>query len=247
MTDRVAAVITNYNMPERTDAICAHLQEYAKWPLDLIVVDNASDLTAPSQFTTLKLEANCQTTGGWLAGLEQARKQGSYLAYWFLITSLELVEQTDPLSPLASTLLDNPRAVGVHPALTWDSTSAWGHLKGRSQGIPRQTWMIDNIASLWRADWFDSSGAFDPCLKYGWGIDLETCWKARRDGRSLWVHEGVRVKKITDIGYAMRRMNMSAGARQHLAGANMAAVLSERYGPKWWSRMTEEFVREDWR
>lgn len=246
MIDKVAAVIVNYNMPERTDAICAHLQEYAGWPLDLIVVDNGSDLVAPSQFTTLKLPANRQTTGGWLAGLEQARKLGEHLAYWFLITSAEFVEQTDPLTPLASFLLDTPQAVAVHPALTRDSTTAWGHLKKRSQGIPRRTWMIDNIASLWRADWFDECGGFDPCLKYGWGIDLETCWKARRDGRSLWVHEGVRVKKVTDIGYMMERMNMSAELRRVLAGANMTEMLSERYGPDWWGRMRTEFVQEDW-
>lgn len=247
MPDRVAAVITNYNMPERTDAICEHLHEYAEWPLDLIVVDNASDLVAPSQYTTLKLESNRQTTGGWLAGLEAAREQGQYLAYWFLITSAEFIGSYDPLAPLASFLLDNPQAVGVHPALTWDSTTAWGHLKGRSLGGPRRTWMIDNIASLWRADWFDSCAGFDPALIYGWGIDLETCWKARRDGRSLWVHEGARVKKITDIGYAMERMNMSADQRQILAGSNMAQVLSERYGPNWQSRMYDEYVQEDWR
>ena len=56
-------------MPERTDALCEHIREYVSWPYSLIVVDNGSDLVAPSQYTTLRLDTNIQTTGGWLAGL----------------------------------------------------------------------------------------------------------------------------------------------------------------------------------
>jgi hypothetical protein len=93
--------------------------------------------------------------------------------------------------------------------------------------------MIDNIASLYRADWFDGIGRFDPALIYGWGIDLETCYKARQDGRTLWVHEGASMKKVTDIGYTMKRMNMTAEARRFLASRNMDQVLSTKYGKDW--------------
>ncbi len=107
--------------------------------------------------------------------------------------------------------------------------------------------MIDNIASLYRADWFDSIGWFDPALVYAWGIDLETCYKARMQRRDLFVDERVRVKKITDIGYKMNRMGMTAEQRQERAGANMAAVLSSRYGVNWWNIMTQEGVTNDLR
>jgi hypothetical protein len=208
--------------------------------VDVIVIDNGSDLVAPSKFTNLWLPKNRQTTGGWLAGLRFATSFGDkYLAYWFIITSAEFNEG-DPLTPMAQLLLDDPNAVGVHPALIPDSTTAWDHLKTRGGDGPRRTWMIDNIASLYRAEWFDSIGRFDPALVYAWGIDLETCWKARRDGRGLYVHEGCKVRKVTDIGYTMGRMNMSAVERRAKAGANMAAVLSNRYGPDWWERMTCE-------
>ena len=250
--NRVAVIITNYNMIERCDALCWHIREHVVWPHDLIVVDNGSDLIEPSRFTTLQLEKNIQTTGGWLAGLnyadELAKKSGKdYFAYWFLITSAEFSkdDKSDPLSPLVMSLVDNPSAVGIHPALTSDSTTAWEQLKTRGGAQLRPTWMIDNIASLYRADWFNSIGRFEPALFYGWGIDYETCWKARRDGKGLYVHEGVQMRKISDIGYSMGRMNMTAQERGQKAGANMADVLSAKYGRTWLERMREEYVIRD--
>ena len=88
---RVAAVITNYNMPEATDALCEHILNYADWSVTLYVVDNGSDLVKPSRYTTQRLERNVQTTGGWLAGLDAAFADGGFFAYWFLITSAEFV------------------------------------------------------------------------------------------------------------------------------------------------------------
>lgn len=248
MSRKVAALIVNYNMPERTDALAKHIRKHSLWPCDLYVIDNGSDLVAPSQFTNVVIEKNRQTTGGWLEGLSEASRQGDYFAYWFLITSAEFPPGgADPLSPLASLLVDDPNAVGVHPALTKDSTTSWDHLITRGGEQPRRTWMIDNIASLYRAEWFDEIGRFNPELVYAWGIDLVTCWKARDQGRSLWVHEGSRIKKVTNIGYQMDRMNMKAGERESLAGRNMTAVLSEAYGPNWWQRMMTENVEDEWR
>jgi hypothetical protein len=117
--------------------------------------------------------------------------------------------------------------------------------RGGSQ--PRQTWFIDNIASLYRADWFDHVGRFDPDLTYAWGIDLETCWKARKDGRSLWIHEGVKVEKVSDIGYTMNRMNMSAEERAQRATYNMWSVLTRKYGSDWEYMMLNEGVDDAWR
>ena len=42
--NRTAAFVVNYNMVERTDAICEHLARNVKSPLDIIVIDNGSDL-----------------------------------------------------------------------------------------------------------------------------------------------------------------------------------------------------------
>ena len=229
---RVAAIIVNYNMPERADALAEHILQ-SVWPVDLYLVDNGSDITEPARLTTVKVSKNVQTTGGWLAGLEAASRQGDYFAYWFLITSAEFVDDYEVLYPMAEWMATHDDAVGIHPALTQDSTTAWRHLISRGGDRPRKTWMIDNIASLYRADWFESIGRFDAKLTYGWGIDLETCYKARQADKSLWVDERVHIKKVTDIGYAMRRMNMGAQQRRYLASRNMNQVFLEKYGLDW--------------
>ena len=242
----VAAFVVNYNMPERADHLAIHIAKNSDWPVDVFVIDNGSDLVGDALTTTIWLQHNVQTTCGWLSGLEQAvdLEGKDYFAYWFLITSGKFVDQEDVLTPMAQLLWDDAQAVGVHPALTSDSTTAWKHLYDRGTGEPRQTWMIDNIASLYRAKWFDRIGRFDEELIYGWGIDLETCWKARSMGYSLWVDERVQIRKDTDIGYAMGRMRMSAEQRRARASENMAEVLSWRYGENWNWKMREEFVEE---
>jgi hypothetical protein len=247
--DKVAVVIVNYNMPERADALAEHIKAHTAWEHDIILVDNGSDITKPAKNTTLALKWNVQTTNGWMAGLDYADALAAYsgapyFAYWFLITSAEFIDNTDVLTPMAEFLKLNPSAVGVHPSLSRDTTTSWDHLITRGGWEPRETWMIDNIASLYRSDWFDRLGRFDRNLIYGWGIDLETCWKARQQNCTLWVDERVRMKKVTDIGYAMNRMNMTDGERKVKAGSNMCDILSKRYGVRWREMMYGEGVDE---
>ena len=245
--DRVAAFIVNFNMPERADALAEYIAANVKSPCDVFVIDNGSELKKPSKYTALRLDENVQTTNGWLMGLHYAdalaRKHGKpYFAYWFIITSAEFVPGTgDPLTPMLKCFESYDHAVACHPVLTKDSTTSWEHMKGVTGAGWTKTWMVDNIASLYRADWFDSIGRFDPALTYAWGIDLETCWKARRDNKTIWLSESVPVKKVTDIGYSMKRMNMTAQERQAKAGDQMREILSDRYGPQWWNRMNNEF------
>jgi GT2 family glycosyltransferase len=245
MEYRVAAILTNYNMPERTDALVKYIRKHVKaYPADVVVVDNGSDLCKPSRFTNVWLKENIQTTGGWLAGLASLKQK--YFAYWFLITSAEFIPEKsfDPLMPMVAKLKDDPQAVGIHNALTQDSTTSWGHLITRGGIGCRPTWMLDNISSLYRAEWFDSIGWFDPNLIYGWGIDLETCYLARQEERTLWICEDAKVKKVTDIGYTMDRMNMTADDRRVRARENMMKVFEDKYGEDWRDLMYGKDVDE---
>jgi len=237
---KTAIIITNYNMPERTDALATHIRTNVKSQYELIIVDNGSDLIPPAKSTTLRLEKNVQTTNGWLMGLHyadalEAISGEKFDAYWFLITSTELVTP-DPLTPMVETLENFEYVVGVHSMLTKDSTTHWEHLKEWGK-----TWFIDNISSLYRADWFNSIGRFDPNLIYAWGIDLETSYIARTTKKLLWVEEDSVVRKITDVGYRMERMNMSAQDRQAKASANMEDIFRERYGHTWKDLMYNEY------
>jgi glycosyltransferase involved in cell wall biosynthesis len=240
----VAAVIVNYNMPERADKLAEYIRAHCQG-VEVILVDNGSDLKEPAQHTTLKLSTNVQTTNGWLMGLHYAdalavKRGKNWLAYWFLITSAEFSGEGDPLAPMLDLLQREPAAVGVHPAVEAE-VIAWKHLLARGGDQPRRTWMIDNIASLYRAEWFDAIGRFDPDLTFAWGIDLETGYLARKAGRSLYIHEGCTVKKVTDIGYTMQRMNMTAAERRLKAEANMEAVLSAKYSPTWRNMLWNDY------
>ena len=240
--DKVAIVLVSYNMPERANSLAEHIKANVKCDHDLILVDNGSDIKEPSRYTSLWLKWNVQTTNGWMMGLNYADALAAhrgvpYFAYWFLITSTEFVDDSDVLSPMVDFLRNNPSAAGIHPALTGDTTTYWEHMKARGGDQPRETWMIDNIASLYRASWFDQIGRFDRKLTYAWGIDLETCYKARQQSKTLWVDERVRMKKVTNIGYDMDRMNMSADRRSLLAGNQMRDVLSRRYGSASWDAL----------
>lgn len=245
--DRVALILVNYNMPERTDALVAAVRRHATCPVDFFVVDNGSDLVAPSKYTTVTLYPNQQTTAGWIAGLKAVKEWGEYFAYWFLITSAEFPAGHGDPFPMVEFLCENPDAVGIHPALSAGSTTHWEHMIARGGDALRQTWMIDNIASLYRADWFDRIGWFDARLTYAWGVDLETCWKARSQGKTLWIDECCRVTKVTDIGYKMNRMNMPASERQVKATENMHKVLGEKYGSGWQEKLLHEHVTKEMR
>lgn len=245
----IAVILPNYNMHERAWALHDRLISIsATSSLFVINIDNGSNIRdrAREDMTTVRLMTNIQTTGAWLMGLHYAdaleRKFGfKFFAYCMMITSAEFVaECADPITPLVQFLEKNPNAVGVHPALTKDSTTSWEHLKAQDKGF-RPVWMIDNICAMWRADWFNSIGRFDPRLFYGWGSDLETCYKARKEDRGLYVCDDVKVKKVTDIGYTMNRMGMSAEERKELARKNMDEVFTEKYGPDWRDLMYSEY------
>ena len=250
MSDRVAVILTNYNMPERADALGDYLKRFAKWPYDFYCVDNASDIVEPSKYTNVQLTHNRQTTGGWLAGLDAADKSGKdYLAYVFTITSCDFPawQKSDPIAPLAKHLLSHTNAVGIHPALTDDSTTDWVEMKTRNGRGARPIWHLDNLFAMYRADWFNSIGRFDPELTYAHGPDLETGWYARSQGRGLFIHEDVQIRKITNIGYTMDRMNMSARQRAENAMEEMQRVLGRKWGawPTCWERLISEYV-EGW-
>jgi hypothetical protein len=228
-------------MPERSDALAKKLDPVSS----VIVVDNGSDLERVPDYTTIILPKNIQTTNGWLAGVDLAVKMyNDIFAFMFVITSAEIIDD-DIVTPMADYLESDQNAVGIHPALTADSTTSWKQLIKRGDGI-RKTWMIDNICSMYRADWW-LKHPFDTRLIYAWGIDFETCYNARKEGRGLYVCDDVLVRKVTDIGYKMNRMNMTAHDRQIKARENMQSVLCEKYGQNWNWKMKQEFVTDDMR
>lgn len=238
--DRVAIFIVNYNMIERANKLVENIKETVKHPVDIILVDNGSDLVGQSDYTAIRLERNVQTTNGWLTGVAYsdaiANYEGfKYFAYCFIITSTEPIEkEKDIIAIMVEKMKADDDIVGIHPSLTRDSTTAWGYMKhvdSSKDDKPRPVKMIDNICSLYRADWFNKIGRFNPELTYAWGIDIETGYLARKGGKKVCIDDSIQVKKVTNIGYTMKRMNMSANDRSRNAYTQMTKYFMKKYGP----------------
>jgi len=248
--NRVAAIITNYNMPEATRRIYSDLRySYSgTYSVDVIVIDNASEYKYKYVNPTLRLPKNIQTTGGWLAGLMcsdiLAMSWGEpYFAYIIIGTSIEIDADVDYITPMATWLETHPDAVGIMPALKVESDiEVWRHMLSNGGTEPRQVKGLDNLFTMWRADWFNEIGRFDPELIYGWGLAEETAWKARRDGRTMWIDERVRMVKHQDIGYKMDRMNMTAQERRLYGMQNVCSVMEKKYGEDWMDKLNKEYM-----
>lgn len=237
--NRIALIITNYNMNERADQIVEYIKQYVKYPVDVILVDNGSDKQPASKYTALHLQRNVQTLHGWLMGLHYADsleiyEEFKYFAYGFVITSSEIVpNQGDIITKLLIPMITDNEVVGIHPALSKDSTTWWKHMiTHKSSNKWRHTNMIDNIFSIYRADWFNKQGRFNSAMTYAWGIDLEMSYFARRDGKRLLINDEVMVKKVSNIGYLMDRMNMTSEDRFKNAREQMNKYFVETYGKK---------------
>ena len=98
---------------------------------------------------------------------------------------------------------------------------------------------------MYKADWFNSIGRFDKDLIYAHGIDLETGYIARKQGKTIWIDENIQVRKISNIGYSMDRMNMSAEDRNKLAWENTNEVMTRKYGPTWNTILTKDYIDND--
>ena len=95
------------------------------------------------------------------------------MGYWIWITTSEYIaEYGDILTPIAQYMMEHPENVGIMPALTKDSMpKTWDQLYAKGK-TPRKVNFLDNLATLWRAEFFESVGLFDPDELRGFGVEL---------------------------------------------------------------------------
>jgi hypothetical protein len=243
--NKTAIVIVNYNMIERCDALVEHIHKTVHHPHDLFVVDNGSDLVAPSKYSTLLLPKNVQTTNGFLKGLEIADSTGlDYFAYWMIITSSSFIEEDlrDPLQELMPILVADKEAFAVQPAIEFGYEQAWSEMMSPRDGKSlRRAWGTDYISTLFRAKHFNAIGRYRPELTMMWGVPGECNWKARKKGLHIFIHDGYVMRKDTDIGYTMDRMNMTKEERRNLASAESDRILEPIYGKDYRDRFGFEY------
>jgi len=238
MPGPVAIVISNYNMPERADDLAAWFESTTRWPHDLLVVDNGSDKVPIPTRTNLGWRDNVGPAGVWRIATTYAerlaRKRGvPHLGYLLCSTSTAIPEsqrERDLITPLAALLEADPNAVFVHPAYTPDTESYFRHMVDGGSGGPRRLGFCESQCGLVRADWFHAIGGYDPDFQLHWGVDIDLCVQAQRQGRGVWLHEGVHVRKEESRGYTSGRYEMSAEERAQRALTQMDAILMRKYG-----------------
>ena len=238
MPGAVAIIISNYNMPERTDELAAWFESTTRWPHDLLVVDNGSDKVPIPARATLAWRHNVGPAGVWRIATTYAerlaRKRGvPHLGYLFCCTSTAIPErqrERDLITPLAELLESDPNAVLAHPAYTADTESYFRHMVDGGSGGPRRLGFCEMQCGLVRADWFHAIGGYDPDFQLHWGVDIDLCMQAKRQGRGVWLHEAVHVRKEESRGYTSGRYEMSAEQRAERALAEMDAILLRKYG-----------------
>jgi hypothetical protein len=234
----VAVIISNYNMPERADELAAWFESTTRWPHDLLVVDNGSDKVPLPARANLSWRQNVGPAGVWRIATtfaeRLARKRGvPHLGYLLCSTSTAIPEsqrERDLVTPLAELLVSDPNAVFAHPAYTPDTESFFRHMVDGGSGGPRRLGFCEFQCGLVRADWFHAIGGYDPEFQLHWGVDIDVCVQAHRQGRGIWLHEGVHVRKEESRGYTSGRYEMSAEERAERAQAQMDAILLRKYG-----------------
>lgn len=253
---KVAVVMLNYNMPE----IIEHNVRVLKTsdvPMDIIVVENGSDeewmfVPDDEDIHMVYLDYNLRATHGYRMGLAyvkslEALNDEKYFAYFIMTTTGQLLNDgVDPLRALYDYLQEDENAVIIQAAHDDESIGFWEHLRNRGTGLPRRTWMMEHSCALFRADWFDEVDWLDPRLHIH-GTDLYYSWQARRDGRGIYVHEGLEMHRHNNNMFELGRAPESdPSERTRLARASMEKSLSEELGQQWEQRLMQEFLEEEW-
>lgn len=238
MEAKIAVIISNYNTPERADALADFVRERSD--AHVIVVDNGSAGEKPAN-TAVALGLNVRLTHSYLMGLAYcdalaATSGREYDGYWFLTTSLAFDEcDGDPVEILWDCM---ERTGSVYVSPTYRGGSRWPHIMMSGAG---KSVHIGGVG-MYRADWFNRE-RFDPRLTYNWGTDFDASIRAIHEGVHGWVCDGLVMDIHENIGYREGKHGMSVDQYHALARAEMDRVMTEKH-PRDWPiiRDTESYV-----
>jgi glycosyltransferase involved in cell wall biosynthesis len=211
-SNRIAIILVNYNMKEKTEKIIKHLEKTIKQPYDLITIENGSDEKEKIN-AVINLQNNIHITNSLLLGLNYAdtleiNNNFKYFGYSIIDSNIEFIDETDILSSLVSTMKSNIDIVAVSPSLTTDSNISWNMFKITENKEKEKVYFIQDHFSLYRASWFNKIGRYNKELKYGWGIDIETGYKAYKDNKIVLLDNKLQLKYIGINNYNKIDNNM---------------------------------------
>ena len=135
--DRIAVILISKNTPERVNRIIKFLgNRNQEVPMDLILIENGTNMFPPSQHTVIKLDHELDETIVFRMGVNYAHElekseRFRYYSYMFISNNTEIPLQLEDISVLKSLqdiLRENKYAVAVQPVLTVDSLTDFPHL-----------------------------------------------------------------------------------------------------------------------
>lgn len=156
---RVATIVLNRNLPDVTDALCAHLNKYDGEHTDVFVVEAGSDDDRLSSYVTWQADwpeakqHGLRYSRGMNYGLSQLWNEGKFDQYdaFFLVTNDTEFEEKQTVAPLLEILDRHPRVGILSPC-----SRRWGeHLLLEDQPT-KYFWFIHNNAYLLRKEFIKS-------------------------------------------------------------------------------------------
>lgn len=187
----VATIILNRNLPEVTNRLCEHLEQYDSDMTDVFVVEAGSDFERLSRYTTWHanwpdaLVHGLRYSRGMNYGLSQLWNSGQFRQYaaFFLLTNDTELQLRPTLAPLMD-ILDK------HPYLGILSPCAlrWGERLLLKEQSTKYFWFIHNNAYLLKREFLESilnedqpdhmNFIFDGANFRGYGFESELIAKA---------------------------------------------------------------------
>jgi hypothetical protein len=156
---RVATIVLNRNLPDVTDALCAHLSKYDGEHTDVFAVEAGSDDDRLSSYATWQADwpeakqYGLRYSRGMNYGLSQLWNEGKFNQYdaFFLVTNDTEFEQKQTVAPLLEILDKHPRVGILSPC-----SHRWGERLLLKDQPTKYFWFIHNNAYLLRKEFIKS-------------------------------------------------------------------------------------------
>ena len=233
---RITIGILSYNMPHLTDALYAELRQLVKVESTFVILDNGSDADKIAKATTHRFDDNKRLTGGMNRILDIA-KGSDYV--WLCTNDITFTTSADPVASMLAKTGESQQIGVIHPALQEEPVKGYAYqymINNGKQGVYAGYPMVDIICPMYTKKAMEANEwQFDSRFEYGWGIDYDSCWKARQAGLRIAVDHDTRITHQTSITYDSGKDREFKNRNEYYDKAfkNMNAVMESKYGTNW--------------
>jgi GT2 family glycosyltransferase len=215
---RIAKLILHYRRDDLT-------REVLRTFPDALVVDNGSESPFPG--AALRFEQNL----GFTRGFNEAVRRVFDRHDAFLLLNNDIRAEPGVLDKIEAALARRPRLGIVSPHCNGPHPCMWKHPTDFVRYVP----YVEFVAVAIRKEVFQSVGWLDERFSLGWGVDYDFCWRARRAGFGVGVHDSAGVQHLEH-----QTIDSTCSRYEYFgrAGGEMHAGLSAKYGPGWHQLLT---------